>query len=549
VIAFVTNAGWIDGNAADGFRKCLVDEFSKIYIFHLRGNARTSGELRRKEKGNVFGEGTKTPIAITILVKNPNALKQGQIYFNDIGDYLDREQKLAIVHNNNGVGNMKKEGMFQLIKPDENNDWINQGDKTFGTFFPIGNKGKNSANSLFKNYSLGLLSGRDAWIYNFSEDRLNENIKRLIDFYSDQLEEHKDVPSSKKANVINRDKSKIAWTARLIDRFTKGDEVLYEPENIIPSLYRPFTKMALYFNPVLNERVYQNPKLFPNKNAKNLVIMVSGIGAGRDFSALMADKIPNLHFLDTGQCFPLKLYENQEAEKKSPLNQSQLFSNESGPDDFGVTDSITDEGLRYFLNAYNGEKFTKEDLFYFVYGLLHSTEYKERFKNNLSKELPRIPAVKHFEDFMEFSRAGRKLGELHVNFETVKPYPVFFKEYGLKIQNVFEPKSFYRVNKMKFAGKRPNLDKTTVIYNNNITIQKIPTEAYEYVVNGKSALEWVMERQVVKTDKASGIVNDANDYANETMNNPAYPLELFQRVITVSLETMKIVRGLPKLDI
>lgn len=214
-------------------------------------------------------------------------------------------------------------------------------------------------------------------------------------------------------------------------------------------------------------------------------------------------------------------------------------------------DAITDAGLAHFLAAYPGQEIGKEDLFYYIYGLLHSPEYRTRFANNLAKQLPRIPAVKTFDDFKAFRDAGRALGDLHVNFETAEPYMVTFKEgtHDLIPEAQDKPVKFYRVKKMKFGGKGKEKDKTTVIYNDNITMQNIPLEAYDYVVNGKPALDWVMERQVVKTDKASGIVNDANDYANETVGDPKYPLELFQRVITVSLETVQIVAGLPDLDI
>lgn len=209
--------------------------------------------------------------------------------------------------------------------------------------------------------------------------------------------------------------------------------------------------------------------------------------------------------------------------------------------------AITDAGLQHFQNAYPGETISKEDLFYYIYGLLHSEDYRARYADNLTKELPRIPAVKTAADFWAFVHAGRQLGELHVGYESVAPYPVEFK---LAKPHEEFCVGDYRVTQMKFARgtNGEKYDKTTVIYNPFITIEGIPQEAYDYIVNGKSALEWVMERQSVRTDKASGIVNDANAWALETMHNPEWPLLLFQRVITVSLETMKIVRGLPKLD-
>ncbi len=212
-----------------------------------------------------------------------------------------------------------------------------------------------------------------------------------------------------------------------------------------------------------------------------------------------------------------------------------------------MRNAITYEELAYFKTAYPNETITKDDLFYYVYGLLHSEGYRSRYADNLSKELPRIPCVKTAEDFWKFVTAGRELGHLHVNYKDVKPYPMTFKKANPKFTEISNPEKFYYVTEMKFAGNSKEKDKSTVIYNSNIIITDIPLEAYKYIVNGKPALEWVMGRQCVKTDKKSGIVNDANRYAVETVGNPAYPLELFQRVITVSLETMKIVKNLPNL--
>ena len=285
------------------------------------------------------------------------------------------------------------------------------------------------------------------------------------------------------------------------------------------------------------------PSIFPNGSTENLVIQVTGVGA-RNFTTLMSKHLPCLDNVEKGQCFPLYLYEE-------PKLAGGLFASTDSDAGLARRDAITNEGLSHFHVAYPGETITKEDLFYYIYGLLHAPEYRARFKNNLAKALPRIPPVKSFSDFKSFRDAGRALGHLHANFETVDPYMVTFKEgdHSLINEAQEEPVEFYRVKKMKFGGKSKDKDKTTVLYNDHITMENVPLEAYDYVVNGKPALEWVMERQVVKTDKASGIVNDANDYANETVGDPRYPLDLFRRVITVSLETVEIVKGLPKLDI
>ena len=284
------------------------------------------------------------------------------------------------------------------------------------------------------------------------------------------------------------------------------------------------------------------PKAFPVVDAENFVICVTGPASGTEFSALMTTLVPNLHFMSTSQCFPRYLYDEV---TQSDSSQGDLLSPNSERE--GKRDAITDSALSYFQAAYLDEQISKDDLFYYVYGMLHSEEYRERFADNLSKQLPRIPAVKKAEDFWAFVEAGRKLGDLHCDYEQAEPYPVAIAQGDLRLAHIPDAEKFYRVEQMKFGGKRPKLDKSTVIYNGNITMMGIPLEAYDYVVNGKPALEWVMERQCVKKDKASGIVNDANRYAIETVGDPAYPLKLFQRVITVSLETMKIVRGLPLL--
>lgn len=317
------------------------------------------------------------------------------------------------------------------------------------------------------------------------------------------------------------------------------------------SLYRPFAKQWMYFNRSFNERVYQMPRIFPNAEAENLVIMVTARGA-KEFSATISSVIPDLNSMEAGaQCFPLYLYE-----ETSKPKEADLFSDATAETGLVRRDAITDEGLAHFQEAYPNQPISKEDLFYYVYGILHSEDYRSRFANNLSKELPRIPRVKTFEDFTAFSQAGRQLAELHLNYETVAKYPVTFTGklqhngtdfVGATDEDFYVTKMKHPKKKDEETGKSVN-DLSKIIYNTKITLSDTPLEAYDYVVNGKSAIAWVMERQGVSEHKASGIVNDANDWAIETMDNPRYPLELLQRVITVSLETMKIVNDLPKLD-
>ena len=552
VIGFVTNAGWIDANTADGLRKCLVEEFSSLYIFHLRGNARTSGEQRRKERDNVFGQGTRTPIAISILVKNPKAAQYGQIYFHDIGDYLSREEKLNKISELKSLSCITAIEGWANITPDEHGDWLNQRDDSFNDFIVIGDK-KSDQRKIFTNYSQGVVTARDAWVYNSNRDDLRNNVIKMIDFYNGEVERFnssfigvdKKIKEEKINDFLDSDDSKISWSRGLKSFVIKEKKLEYNQHALVQSIYRPYVKRWMYFDRDLNEMILQMPKIFPNSGEKNLIICTSGVGA-KSFSSLILDSVPSYDNIEKGQCFPLYLYE--EVTQVKNVGSSDLFDESL---ELTVTeikyerkDGISDEGLQHFQTTYPSEQITKEDIFYYTYGLLHSEEYRERYADNLTKELPRIPCVKKVEDFWAFSKAGRDLAHWHLNYEKVEPYKATL-DTGSMPYSQLSTEDFY-VEKMKFAKKG---EKGTVIYNKRITIKEIPLEAYDYVVNGKPALEWVMERQGVTTHKDSGIVNNANDWAIETMNNPAYPLELFLRVITVSLETMKIVKALPRLEI
>tara|TARA_R110000850_G_scaffold16079_17_gene50234 strand:- start:22777 stop:27681 length:4905 start_codon:yes stop_codon:yes gene_type:complete len=550
IIGFVTNAGFIEANTTNGLRRCLADEFSSLYIFHLRGNARTSGEVRRKEKDNVFGVGSRAPIAISLLVKNPASKKCGQIYFHDIGDYLNREEKLDKIA---GFASLAGINQWQEIKPDEHGDWLKQRDDSFEQFIVMGSKDDKKTEALFQNYSRGLETGRDAWVINSSKTKTEQNVESMLDFYNKEVERigAASLKGTKKERIdqikplISNDPEKISWTSSLIADAADATVLKFPLSCTGTMLYRPFTKQAFLYDSNVIHRVGQMPRIFPDVEAENLIIGVSAGGKKVAFSALISRHVPSLHFVDIegSQCFPLYLYDRA----KQTIESDLLASHETEP--VRKRDAITDAGLAQFKKAYPREEFSKEDLFYYVYGILHSTDYRERFADNLNKDLPRIPTVKNAADFWSFCQAGRALADLHLNYETVDPYSLTIEVKG-KLND-----SDYRVEKMKFAkkkdpetGKSVN-DRTIVLYNSRLTLKGIPEAAWDYVVNGKAALEWVMERQAVRTDKASGIVNDANDWAIETIGNPRYPLELFQRVVTVSMETQKIVSNLPYLDI
>ena len=544
IICFISNGSWIDGNATEGFRKSLEKEFSSIYVFNLRGNARTSGELRRKEAGNVFREGSRTPISITLLVKNPSVTKEStqseaevkaDIYYHDIGDYLNREQKLDIIKKFGSVAS--EEMSWTKLESNEHGDWINHRSNTFEYFFKIAERG--STEIIFSNiYSNGLKTQRDAWCCNFSKNIIENNIRSLIFNYNQQrkmIETEKQLFSeSNLINKLNYDDKLISWTDSLIRSVIQGKDLEYNTNSLVISSYRPFTKEYLYYNRALNERVYQFPKIFPSGNEDNLIIAVNGAGDKKDFSCLITSKIADLGFVGACQCFPLYYYE------ENTSNQEGMFEQEpearyTRKD--GISDYIHEKALQqYGLSTTGAGTISKEDIFYYVYGFLHSPEYREKFANDLKKMLPRIPLVESVKDFWAFSQAGRKLADLHINYETVAPYP------DVEVTN--GDCGFYEVEKMRFPKKD---QKETILYNSKITVSNIPEKAYQYVVNGKSAIEWIMERYQKTTHKESGIKNNPNDWSKE-VENPRYIFDLLLSIINVSVQTVDIVGSLPKVD-
>ncbi|GAA4435841.1 DEAD/DEAH box helicase [Bremerella cremea] len=552
VVGLVTNAGFLEGSTATGIRKCLAEDFTGIYVIHLRGNQRTSGELSKREGGKIFGSGSRAPIAITILVKN-RSHRQCRIRWFDIGDYLSREQKLESLTAFRSLCGISAEGMWAEIHPDQHFDWVNQRDERFDDFVSLG--------TLFTASSNGLKTNRDAWCYNFAQAELENNIRRTLGHLSLESKRWHAHEDYEPAN----DPTEISWSSSLLPKTKKGNVPAFSSACLRKSLYRPYTRQWIYYSQFLNDRRGKMPKFFPTPSSENVLIVVSG-KSNRPFSALVVNQLVDVQTLFNDHCFSLYVYESSDA--SGPILWKDGEAN-------AVHSGVTSHSLATFQRAYGalGEATTKEDLFYYIYGLLHSEEYRERFKDNLGKELPRIPAVKQYKDFQAFSQAGRDLAHWHLDYETVDCHPATLKLTvggkkgttdvvtadpaglaGLRRSHKLTEQHFY-VRKMKFpkkkdleTGKSVN-DKSTVIYNEYVTVTDIPLEAYDYVVNGKPAIEWVMERQAVTTDKASGIVNDANLWATETMNNAAYPLELLLRVITVSLETMKIVHGLPKLEI
>ncbi len=534
IICFVSNSGWLDGSGMDGFRKCLENEFSSIYIFNLRGNQRTSGELSRKEGGKIFGSGSRTPIAITLLVKNPRqAEKKAQIFYHDIGDYLNREEKLAIVKKFQSVESKKIN--WNVLHPNIQSDWISHRNTIFDTFIEMAPNKKfdTMAQSVFVLNSLGVLSSRDPWVYNYSKQEILSNMSSFVDYYNEQINEFNLVKISNHSisaeDFISRDPKRISWSSSLIPNFQKGNLASFEPKRISNSIYRPFCKQLVYMGDKMIHRRGQFKEIFPQEGLVNQIICVSGVGGSKENSTIITNLITDLNILDAStQCFPLYYYEERKIENPG------LFD-VAGESKYIRRDGISDFILERARSMY-GKTIIKEDIFYYVYGFLHSPEYRTQFANDLKKMLPRLPLVDDVRDFYKFSKAGRELAELHINYETVPAYE--------DIVVTGQESGFLKVEKMRFPKKD---QKDTIIYNSQITVRNIPAEAYEYVVNGKSAIEWIMERYQVTTHKESGIKNDPNDWAEE-VGNSRYILDLLLSVINVSVKTVEIVKSLPAIS-
>ncbi|MFC4398244.1 DEAD/DEAH box helicase [Arthrobacter sedimenti] len=526
VIAFVSNGSFIDGSSADGIRKTFAKEFSRIFIYNLRGNQRTAGEVSRKEGGKIFGSGARTPIAIAILIKNTKHSGPVDIQYRDIGDYLTRDQKLDILEIEQSI-----EGTdWESIKPNDHGDWINHRDPSYDAYQPLGDKKDKQASPMFATFSLGLATGRDAWATNFSATAVQENISRMIDHFNDQLA----VPDS----ALDLDPTKISWNRNFAQDRMRQRKHVFDSSRVVSMAYRPYTKQRNYFDRSMNAMVYQLPRLFPTPAHENLAIGVS-TDYRKAWSALICRDVPDLTFVASGQFFGLYSYEPVSAER-----QDDLFSNAEGTivDGYRRRDNITDETLRSYRAFYEDSKIIKEDIFYYVYGLLHSPTYKEQYKADLMKMLPRIPKVK---DFWGFSQAGRELAGLHLDYETVEPFPLDEISSASVAEGSEEAFDFYRVNKLSFGARK---DRSKIIYNARVTLAGIPDEVFDYQVNGKSALEWIVDRYQVTTHKESQITNDPNDYCRE-VGNPRYIVDLIKRIVTVSLETNKIVASLPTLEV
>lgn len=499
IIGFVTNGAFIDSLNSDGLRKSLYDEYNFIYVFNLRGNQRTSGEESRREGGKIFGSGSRTPVAITILVKDGSNEKCKLIY-KDIGDYHSRESKLKIISEYGSFKSILNEAV--TIIPDKHNNWINQQNDDFEQLIALNGE----STSIFNERFIGIGTSRDMWVTNYSKDALINQVKYLIKNYNEQVD-HIAV-----AENLNNNPTEMNWSRGLKRRWEKKQKIEFDYNNITEVNYRPFVKRYIYSDEFLVEYPSRWDKVITTE--KNAIINILGGGSSKDFSTLITNGITDYQMLFNNKSLPLYTFEE---DNLLSLNRNI---------------NVNLEVIELFEKTL-GMDITHEDIFYYVYALMHSSEYRNTFSNDLKKTLPRIPIVSEFSDF---KKAGKLLADIHLNYETLQLYPI---EEIIKGKN---EKGKYKVKKMKF-GK--NKDKTTIIYNEYITLSKIPLEAYSYQVNGRSPIEWVMDQYQWKQEKNSGLINDPNQYSSDEK----YIVNLIKKLITLSIKTNDIIDGLPTMSI
>ncbi|GAA8488831.1 hypothetical protein HpDR52_04460 [Helicobacter pylori] len=514
VLGFVVNGSFIDSKSADGFRKCVAKEFSHLYVLNLRGNTRTSGEVSKKEGGKIFDSGSRATVAIIFFVKD-KSVQNSTILYYEVGDYLKREAKLNLLA---GFENLDLVP-FKEITPNDKGDWINQRNDDFEKLIPLKRDKTLQNPSIFDINSLGVASGRDLWVYNFSPKNLKQSVQTCIETYNADLKRFNEVfreafkqraKGVKSGDLykqlndkeITTDKTKIAWTRSLKKGFIKN-EILPESseERVRLALYRPFNKQWLYWDKTWNEEQYQLPKIFPDKSAQNVVIN-TGVGNGKDFSTLVSDFISDCSLISPNQAYPLYYY-----------------------DDLGNRyNAISGYALNLFRRHYKDNTIVEEEIFYYIYAIFHHKGYLEKYKNSLAKEAPRIALS---EDFKELSMLGKELAELHLNYENGEMHT------SVKYTTLMnaEVDGYYDVVQMKKDKKGDS-----ITYNQNITITKIPQKAFDYVVNGKSAIDWVIERYQKTMDNDSLIENNPNHYAGGK-----YVFELLCRVIKLSEKSVDLI--------
>ena len=526
IVAFVSNNSFLDEIAFDGVRKYLAQEFDEIYLLNLTGNVRKNPKLSGTTH-NVFG--IQVGVSINFFVRRQTKKHKARIHYARTDEGWRKEQKYRFLDDNADISRVK----WCAITPDENYTWLREGLRDeFADFLPIGSKitkrvKVGGEEAIFKTYSLGVATNRDPWVYSFNLSALQSRVSAFVEIYQATLDRVKRNQPKAAEDVIDTADTRIKWTRQVKTALLRHQETSFEPNHIRVALYRPFTKLRLYFDDFWNEERYQQHLFFPTPETENRSIVVSDHGYRSPHSTLMVNAIPELHLCastDGFQCFPFYTYAEDGTHRR---------------------ENITDWALEQFRTHYKDKRIGKWDIFHYVYAVLHHPQYRERYAANLRRELPRVPfvgaaksrsggprsVVADADVFWKFVEAGRKLAELHVGYEQQPEYPLQrIEAKGEKLN--------WRVEKMRLSK-----DKTAVIYNDFLTLAGIPNEAFDYRLGNRSALAWVIDQYQVSTDKRSGITNDPNRPDDEQ-----YIVRLIGQVINVSVETVKMVKGLPPLS-
>ncbi len=539
VVGLVTNSGFLDGKSFDGFRKGLEGEFHEVYVYNLRGNQRTSGETSRMEGGKVFGSGSRAGVAILLLVKLPGIpTAPATIRYRDIGDYHSREEKLRIIAEAD-ITTVD----WELVSPDRHGDWINQRGDRFSHLRPlIVRNTPEMVSHIFEEYSFGMQNKCDPWVYNSSLPVIEKSCRNAAQFFNDLVAECSGGNLTKEERRLYmkssraRDPKRFSWTVPSESRFVRGHQLNVDSTGFRKASYRPFYRQHVYFDRAIAHSLRKLPQIFPHSTSRVEGIVVTE-KAG-EMGVLAVDTLP-----DDGLAGPSSLFlpRQRKVNPTASGQQAPLLDAEGDAESNNITDgALTAYRMRY------GDDVTRDQVFAYVYGLLHSPVYRKRYATDLAKLLPRIPEVATAEGFLAYAEAGQRLLDLHIGYEEVEPYQLEEQVKGLAPE---EPVARYRVEKMRWGGSRKEPDRSQIVYNDWITLAGIPDEAHEYVVGPRSALAWLIDRYQVKTDKASGIVNDVNDWGLELdPPNPRYIIDLVKRIVTVSVETVEIVKSLPPLD-
>lgn len=545
IIGFVSNGGWLDGKSADGMRRSFATEFHHIYVFNLRGNTRTSGELARMEGGQTFGPGSRNTIAITLFVKQPGPVPfdGAQIHYRDIGDYLTREDKLSIV-NESTIGTVD----WTPIEANEEADWIAHRAPGFNKLVKL----RGESDAIFSSYHRGLETGRDVWVYNSSRDLLEATLRRMAAFFNSEAARVTPLlpAGSFKRRVdrvkelVNRDPSRFSWTNAAFGQLADGRQMQVHDSDLNLGIYRPFFPQHVAFGTQYNQQTNGLDEYYPSGQTGNYGFSVVGPGNQVPFAVLASSLLPQLAVLGASSAtshYPRWRYEEPEPGSLLSTAGEELIR----------VSNLNPKGVRRFREAL-GDDITDDDVFAYVYGILHSPDFRRVFGVNLKKEAPRIPLVTDRSDFESFRLAGQELLDLHVGYETVGPYPLVEEwtpgsdpERDPSVLLVGSSKMRYPNVTDQATGKKV-ADKTRLVFNDHLTLSGIPIEAHDFVLGTRSGIDWIIDRWYVKTDKDSGIVNDVNQWALER-GEPRYIIDLVKRVVTVSMRTVEIVSKLPKL--